>query len=82
MNRVTRSDHPKSVGAERVFLTAEWRHLAMLNYEVDAELLLVWCSYARWFRAGRLHSLPAGSTTRIMLLSPWRTRFAPLAIMV
>jgi uncharacterized protein YqjF (DUF2071 family) len=24
----------------RVFLTAEWRHLAMLNYEVDRELLL------------------------------------------
>lgn len=26
--------------SERVFLTAEWRHLAMLNYEVDRELLL------------------------------------------
>jgi uncharacterized protein len=25
--------------AERVFLSAEWRHLAMLNYEVDAVLL-------------------------------------------
>ncbi len=25
---------------DRVFLTAEWRHLAMLNYEVDASLLL------------------------------------------
>ena len=24
----------------RVFLTAEWRHLAMLNYEVDRSLLL------------------------------------------
>jgi uncharacterized protein YqjF (DUF2071 family) len=24
----------------RVFLTAEWRHLAMLNYEVDRKLLL------------------------------------------
>jgi uncharacterized protein len=24
----------------RVFLTAEWRHLAMLNYEVDRELLV------------------------------------------
>jgi uncharacterized protein YqjF (DUF2071 family) len=26
--------------SDRVFLTAEWRHLAMLNYEVDAGLLL------------------------------------------
>ncbi len=26
--------------SERVFLTAEWRYLAMLNYEVDASLLL------------------------------------------
>jgi uncharacterized protein YqjF (DUF2071 family) len=28
------------VGADGIFLTAEWRHLAMLNYEVDASLLL------------------------------------------
>jgi uncharacterized protein YqjF (DUF2071 family) len=28
------------VNADRVFLTAEWRHLAMLNYEVDKSLLL------------------------------------------
>jgi uncharacterized protein len=28
------------VNAGRVFLTAEWRYLAMLNYEVDATLLL------------------------------------------
>jgi uncharacterized protein len=28
------------VGADRVFLTAEWQHLAMLNYEVDADPLL------------------------------------------
>jgi uncharacterized protein YqjF (DUF2071 family) len=28
------------MGADGVFLTAEWRHLAMLNYEVDASLLL------------------------------------------
>jgi uncharacterized protein YqjF (DUF2071 family) len=28
------------VGTDRVFLTAEWQHLAMLNYEVDASLLL------------------------------------------
>ena len=29
-----------SVTSDRVFLTAEWRNLAMLNYEVDAGLLL------------------------------------------
>jgi uncharacterized protein YqjF (DUF2071 family) len=29
-----------SVISDRIFLTAEWRHLAMLNYEVDASLLL------------------------------------------
>ena len=28
------------MGSDGVFLTAEWRHLAMLNYEVDAGLLL------------------------------------------
>jgi len=28
------------VATERIFLTAEWRNLAMLNYEVDAGLLL------------------------------------------
>jgi uncharacterized protein YqjF (DUF2071 family) len=28
------------VSDDRVFLTAEWQHLAMLNYEVDASLLL------------------------------------------
>lgn len=28
------------MGSEEVFLTAEWRNLAMLNYEVDAGLLL------------------------------------------
>jgi uncharacterized protein YqjF (DUF2071 family) len=40
MNRITRSDHPTFVSADSVFLTAEWQHLAMLNYEVDARLLL------------------------------------------
>jgi|HubBroStandDraft_1064217.scaffolds.fasta_scaffold08170_4 uncharacterized protein YqjF (DUF2071 family) len=39
MNRTFRRDHLKGVGAEGVFLTAEWRYLAMLNYEVDASLL-------------------------------------------
>ena len=28
------------MSGDRVFLTAQWRHLAMLNYEVDARLLL------------------------------------------
>ena len=28
------------MGSDGVFLTAEWRHLAMLNYQVDAGLLL------------------------------------------
>ena len=40
MNRTVRRDHLKYVGADRVFLAAEWRHLAMLNYRVDASLLL------------------------------------------
>jgi len=40
MNRTARSDHPRYASTDRVFLTAEWRHLAMLNYEVDASLLL------------------------------------------
>jgi hypothetical protein len=40
MNQTGRRDHLKGVGDERVFLCAEWRHLAMLNYEVDARLLL------------------------------------------
>lgn len=40
MNRIARFDHPKRVGVDGVFLTAEWQHLAMLNYEVDAALLL------------------------------------------
>ena len=30
----------KGMGSSGVFLTAEWRHLAMVNYEVDAGLLL------------------------------------------
>ena len=40
MNRTTASVHPNHVSADRVFLTAEWQYLAMLNYEVDADLLL------------------------------------------
>ena len=40
MNRTARSDYPSYVGVDRVFLTAEWQHLAMLNYEVDAGMLL------------------------------------------
>ncbi len=40
MNRTARSDYPNYVKADRVFLSAEWQYLAMLNYEVDASLLL------------------------------------------
>ncbi len=40
MNRAACHDHPKCMGSDGVFLTAEWLHLAMLNYEVDARLLL------------------------------------------
>jgi len=40
MNRTARSDYPNYVSVDRVFLTAEWQYLAMLNYEVDAGLLL------------------------------------------
>src|SRR6266849_6245606 len=40
MNRAACHDHPKCMGSDRIFLTAEWRNLAMLNYEVDAGLLL------------------------------------------
>jgi uncharacterized protein YqjF (DUF2071 family) len=40
MNQTARSDHPNYVSVDQVFLTAEWQHLAMLNYEVDAGLLL------------------------------------------
>jgi uncharacterized protein YqjF (DUF2071 family) len=32
--------HPSHVDSDKVFLTAEWRYLAMLNYEVDGSLLL------------------------------------------
>jgi len=34
VNRAAARDHPRFVGTDRVFLTAEWQHLAMLNYEV------------------------------------------------
>ncbi len=40
MNRAQIAGHPKCMDSERVVLTAEWRHLAMLNYEVDPGLLL------------------------------------------
>jgi uncharacterized protein len=40
MNRTIRRDHPNDVSGDSVFLTAEWQHLAMLNYEVDAGLLI------------------------------------------
>ncbi len=40
MNRTARSYYPNYVVIDRVFLTAEWQYLAMLNYEVDAAMLL------------------------------------------
>ncbi len=40
MNRTARSGHRKGVGADQVFLAAEWQHLAMMNYELDPGLLL------------------------------------------
>jgi uncharacterized protein YqjF (DUF2071 family) len=40
MNPTSRLGEPKNVSTDAIFLTAEWRHLAMLNYEVDAALLL------------------------------------------
>jgi uncharacterized protein YqjF (DUF2071 family) len=40
MNPTSWPGDPKSVVADAVFLTAEWLHLAMLNFEIDAGLLL------------------------------------------
>ena len=40
LNRVTYSFDPKHVNSGRVFLVAQWRNLATLNYEVDPGLLL------------------------------------------
>jgi len=40
MNRSAYSRHGTCMEADRVFLTAQWQHLAMLNYEVDDRLLL------------------------------------------
>jgi len=34
------TEDPGTAPSAGVFLTAEWRHLAMLNYEVDPSLLL------------------------------------------
>jgi uncharacterized protein YqjF (DUF2071 family) len=39
MNRSDAFSHPKYVNESRVFLSAQWKHLAMLNYEVDPRLL-------------------------------------------
>ncbi len=39
MNRANPFAHPKPVPADRIFLTARWQYLAMLNYEVDSNLL-------------------------------------------
>ena len=40
MNPVAPSGHPNKVNSGRIFLTAEWRNLVLLNYEVDASLLV------------------------------------------
>jgi uncharacterized protein YqjF (DUF2071 family) len=40
MHQTVQSSHRTKVDAERVFLTANWRYLAMLNYEVDPKLLI------------------------------------------
>jgi uncharacterized protein YqjF (DUF2071 family) len=40
MNRIGPCECPRQVDADRIFLTAEWQHLVMLNYEVDAGLLV------------------------------------------
>jgi uncharacterized protein len=39
MNPTAWSGHPECVDKDRIFLTAAWQHLAMLNYEVDPRLL-------------------------------------------
>jgi uncharacterized protein YqjF (DUF2071 family) len=39
MNPTAGPGHPEPVGKDRVFLTAAWQHLAMLNYEIDPRLL-------------------------------------------
>src|ERR1700693_399762 len=40
LHRTISSVDPMSVTSDRIFLTAEWRNLAMLNYQVDSGLLL------------------------------------------
>jgi uncharacterized protein YqjF (DUF2071 family) len=40
VNRTSWSDYPRHVSTDGIFLTAEWQYLAMLNYEIDASLLL------------------------------------------
>ena len=61
MNRTARSDYPKYVGVDRVFLTAEWQHLAMLNYEVDPSLLLPFVPAGTELDRWKAKSLPASS---------------------
>jgi Uncharacterized conserved protein len=39
MNRADPSSHLKYVDGSKVFLSAQWKYLAMLNYEVDPRLL-------------------------------------------
>jgi uncharacterized protein YqjF (DUF2071 family) len=40
VNLVARGGHHKQVDSGRIFLTAEWRDLVLLNYEVDPGLLV------------------------------------------
>ena len=40
LNPVARRGHHRQVDSGRIFLTAEWRDLVLLNYEVDPGLLL------------------------------------------
>jgi uncharacterized protein len=40
MNQTAGPGHPRQVSSDGIFLTAEWRHLVMMNYEVGASLLL------------------------------------------
>jgi len=47
------------MGSGGVFLTAEWRYLVMLNYQVDANLLLPFVPAGTELDAGTAKSLSA-----------------------
>jgi len=46
------------MNSQRVFLTAEWRWLAMLNYEVDPGLLLPFVPFGQNWIDGMAKCLP------------------------